>query len=134
MAHSKSMSYGQIAIRTERSKLGRLSLVALLLGVAGTPIHLRRSRSGCEKESEMTDFPDRKTQAPGYDFSNANESGNVPAWILGAIVAMAILGMLWYGVSGSTHVALTPDQPSIQQTAQPPAPATHPVEPATAKP
>ena len=79
----------------------------------------------------MTNFPDRETQRPGYDYSDINAGGSAPMWILGAIVALAILGMVWYGFSGPARVGPAPDQPAIQHTTQPPAPTAPPVEPST---
>jgi hypothetical protein len=79
----------------------------------------------------MTNFPERETQRPGYDYSNITTGGSAPMWILGAIVALVILGMVWYGVSGPARVGPAPDQPAIQHTTQPPAPTAPPVEPST---
>jgi hypothetical protein len=78
----------------------------------------------------MSSFDERETQRTGYDHSDTS-SGSGPALILGAIVAVAILGMVWYGVSGPARVGPAPDQPAIQHTTQPPAPTAPPVEPTT---
>ena len=71
-----------------------------------------------------------ETHRTGYDYSETS-GGSAPAWILGAIVGLAIVGMVWYGVSGPARVGPAPDQPAIQHTAQPPAPTAPPVEPTT---
>jgi hypothetical protein len=75
----------------------------------------------------MSTFDERNAQRTGHDYSG----GAAPAWILGTIVAVAILGMIWYGVSGPAPVGPAPDQPAIQHTSQPPAPTAPPVEPTT---
>jgi hypothetical protein len=99
--------------------------------LVGTHHELERFPLGLsQKESEMSTFDERDTQRTGYDYSET-PGGAAPAWILGSIVALAILGMVWYGVSGPARVGSAPDQPAIQHTAQPPAPTAPPVEPTT---
>jgi hypothetical protein len=75
----------------------------------------------------MSTFDERNAQRTDYDYSG----GSAPAWILGTIVAVAILGMIWYGVNGPARVGPAPDQPAIQHTTQPPAPTAPPAEPTT---
>jgi hypothetical protein len=77
----------------------------------------------------MSPFDERDTQRTGYDYSETS-GGSAPAWILGSIIAVAILGMV-YGVSGPARVGPASDQPAIQHTTQPPAPTAPPVEPTT---
>jgi uncharacterized iron-regulated membrane protein len=79
----------------------------------------------------MSTFDERGSQKTGYDYSEMSDS-SAPAWILGTIVAIAIVGMVWYGVSGPARVGPAPDQTAIQHTVQPPAPTAPPVEPAPA--
>jgi hypothetical protein len=75
----------------------------------------------------MSTFDERNAQRTDYDYSG----GSATAWILGTIVAVAILGMIWYGVSGPARVGPAPDQPAIQHTTQPPAPTAPPAQPTT---
>jgi hypothetical protein len=78
----------------------------------------------------MSTFDERDTKRTGFDYSELNSS-TAPAWILGAILAVAIVGMIWYGVSGPARVGPAPDQPAIQHTTQPPAPTAPQPEPST---
>jgi hypothetical protein len=78
----------------------------------------------------MSTFDERDTKRTGFDYSELNY-GTAPAWILGAIVAVFIVGMIWYGVSGPTRVGPASDLPAIQHTIQPPAPTAPPPEPST---
>ena len=64
----------------------------------------------------MTNFPDRETQRPGYDYSDINTGGSAPMWILGAIVVLVILGMVWYGASGPARVGPAPR--AVQRSVQ----------------
>jgi hypothetical protein len=78
----------------------------------------------------MSTFDERGSQKIGYDYSEMS-GGSAPAWILGTIVAVAFVGMVWYGVSGPARVGPAPDQPVIQHTTQPPAPTAPSAEPTT---
>jgi len=82
----------------------------------------------------MTNFPDRETQQSHFDYSDINTGGAAPMWILGAIFAVAILGMIWYGVNRPPRVGPASDQPAIQHTTQPPAQVSPPAEPRAPKP
>src|ERR1700735_1691739 len=99
---------------------------------SGTDNNYRRFLlSLSQKESAMSTFDERDTQQTGYDYSEINSTSSAPGWMLGAIVAVAILGMIWYGVRGPARLGPAPDHPAIQHTPHPPAP---PPEPTTPKP
>jgi hypothetical protein len=75
----------------------------------------------------MTNFPDRNTQRPGYDYDYSGSiPGNSPMWIIGALVVALVLGGLWYGLSGPSGVRSPPSQGANQPTTQPAAPTNSP--------
>ena len=73
----------------------------------------------------MTNFPDRETQRPGYDYSSSIP-GNSPMWIIGIVVVVLILGSLLFNFGGPAGVRSLPDQGATQQMTQPTTPMTSP--------
>ena len=76
----------------------------------------------------MTNFPDRETQQPRYDYSNSIP-GNSPMWIIGIVVVVLMLGSLLFNFSGPAGVRSSPNQGAVQQMTQPATPTTSPNTP-----
>jgi len=76
----------------------------------------------------MTNFPDRETQRPGYDYTSS-VPGNSPMWIIGIVVVVLIFGSLLFNFGGPAGTHSPADQGSIQHMTQPAPPTTSPATP-----
>ena len=81
-----------------------------------------RARSN---ESDMTNFPARDAQQPGYDYSGSFPT-TAPLWIIGCAIVLLFVGIL---MASNTTVDRSPLNQSIEQTNPPGGPATSPKAP-----
>jgi hypothetical protein len=112
------------AAQTMKSRM--VESICATIAQLGTGAYFGRFQCGLvQKESEMTNFPDRDTRPGYYDYMGS--APNSPMLIIGIVVGVLIVGGLIYSFSGATGVS--PNQGATHQITQPAAPTTSPALP-----